>query len=579
MIAGVVARLREGLKVFPCSQKKPLTPHGFKDATNDFTQVDAWWKQHPDAQIGVPTGRINNLLVLDVDGPKGAAWVQARSLPPTLEVETSPGHSHYWFRLPNDKSASCSAGVLAAEVDVRAEGGYIIAPPSLHHESGNPYRFLNSLPWAEAPAELLRSPKPHAAPARAADTIEKGVRHQKLVSIAGALRARGLSRDMVLAQLRTVNDRQCTPPLDDPELIKIADFVGSKPAGFPGTKPMETCVGLDIESFIDVKPEPLTWLWKDKIPLGKLTIFAGDPSRGKSLVTVDIAARLSRGEAFPDGVAAEICDSLFLSAEDDAADTVAPRLLAAGADVSRIHRVKAVRVVLSDGQTGECMFNFQRDIEKLDSALAGIPNTRLLVVDPVSAYLGRIDTHRDAEIRRVLAPLAELAARRKLAVIGVMHLKKTETSALLRVSGSIGFVAAARVVWGFGEDPNVPESRVMVPVKNNLAPLGSGLAYQIESDAGCAPHLVWHNGPVMLSADDALIRDPHQKRQRAERSRDAEQWLLSILGDGDQKAESYIEGEAKRAGFGWRTIQTAKKNLNIRSVKNGNWFWVLGSAI
>jgi putative DNA primase/helicase len=126
-----------------------------------------------------------------------------------------------------------------------------------------------------------------------------------------------------------------------------------------------------------------------------------------------------------------------------------------------------VRVILSDGQTAESAFNFDRDVEKLDAALANFPDVRLLVVDPVSAYVGTIDTHWDAEIRRILSP--QLAAERKVAIAGIMHLKKSETTALLRVSGSIGFVAAARVIWGIGPDPEGPERRIMVPIKNNLA--------------------------------------------------------------------------------------------------------------
>jgi putative DNA primase/helicase len=214
-------------------------------------------------------------------------------------------------------------------------------------------------------------------------------------------------------------------------------------------------------------------------------------------VTVDVAARLSRGTAFPDGARSSVGDTIFLSAEDDAADTIRPRLDAAGADVSRVRRVKAVRVTLGDGAIGESVFSLERDLEKLDEAIGKIPDTQLLVIDPVSAYMGRVDTHRDAEIRRVLAPLADLASRRRVAVVGVMHLKKGDTTALLRVSGSIGFVAAARVVWGFGEDPDVPETRIMVAVKNNLAPLGNGLAYRIEAD-GASPRIVWQQGAVTL---------------------------------------------------------------------------------
>src|SRR5215470_12736167 len=153
----------------------------------------------------------------------------------------------------------------------------------------------------------------------------------------------------------------------------------------------------------------------------------------------------------------------------------------AGADLSRIHRISSVKVTLPDGTLDKTMFSLERDLEKLDDALDKCPNVRMLVVDPVSAYMGKIDSHRDSDVRRVLTPLSELAERRRIAVVGVMHLKKSEASALHRLSGSVAFVAAARVVWGFGESPDDPESRVMVPVKNNLAALGNALGYKIET--------------------------------------------------------------------------------------------------
>src|SRR5262249_49331222 len=142
------------------------------------------------------------------------------------------------------------------------------------------------------------------------DAIPKGRRHQTMLSIAGALRARKLSPEMVLAQLRTVNQRQCNPPLEDSELQKLADYVGGKPAGFPGQRSQETSAEVALESFRDVRPESVRWLWNQRIPLGKLTIFAGDPGKGKSLVTVDVASRVSRGGGFPDGTRCGVGDTI-----------------------------------------------------------------------------------------------------------------------------------------------------------------------------------------------------------------------------------------------------------------------------
>jgi putative DNA primase/helicase len=568
----------EGLSIFPCEKKIPLTgPGGFKNATCNAIQIAKWWTEHPDAQIGLATGEINHLFVIDVDGPEGALAVEKLNLPDTFTVATRPGRFQYWFRHPDRARSKCTAGVLGPQLDTRGDGGYVVAPPSIHHVTGQPYQIVKNLPWAPAPIELLEPRKSSASQRSATDSdaIPKGRRHQTMLSIAGALRARRLSPEMVLAQLRTVNERQCDPPLEDSELQKLADYVGGKPAGFPSQRPQETSAEVELESFSQVHPEKVRWLWDPRIPLGKLTIFAGDPGKGKSLVTLYVAARLSRGGTFPDGAHCGVGDSIFLSAEDDAADTIRPRLDAAGADVSRIHRVKAVKVTLSDGGAGESVFSLERDLEKLDDAIGKIPSTQLLVIDPVSAYMGKIDTHRDAEIRRVLAPLAELASRRGVAVVGIMHLKKGDTSALLRVSGSIGFVAAARVVWGFGEDPDAPEIRVMVAVKNNLAPLGNGLAYRIEA-TGEVPRIAWQQGIVTLDANAVLSVERGEHSERGGRLTGAEKWIVDQLERGEEVPVAQIIKEAKKTGFSWRTIERAKKQCAVRSVKrNGVWCWVL----
>jgi putative DNA primase/helicase len=576
MLDAAIKYALDGLAVFPCEKKIPLTgPGGFKNATLDAARIAKWWSEKPDAQIGLPTGEINHLFVIDIDGPEGERAAGKLKLPETFTVATRPGRYQLWYLLPNGARSKCSAGVLGPQIDTRGTGGYVIAPPSIHHETGKPYSVVKNIPWAPAPTELLEPRKPPGIDAPASDTIPQGKRHQTILSIAGALRARRLSPETVLAQLRIVNERQCVPPLDDAELQRLAQYVGSKPAGFPGQRPQETSAEVELESFRDVSAESVEWLWNRRIPIGKLTLLVGDPGQGKSLFTIDLAARMSLGIAFPDGAPCRVGDTIFLSAEDDAADTIRPRLDAAGADVSRIHRVKAVKVILADGSTGQSGFSLERDLEKLDDAIGKIPSANLLIIDPVSAYMGKVDTHRDAEIRRVLAPLSDFASRRKVAVGGVMHLKKSETSALLRVSGSIGFVAAARCVWAFGQHPDLPANRVMVAVKNNLAPLGDGLAYRIES-TGEIPRIVWEQGSVTLDANEVLSVERHEQNGRGERKSDAEKWLLALLGGGEEIPVSKLVKLAEQANFSWRTIERAKKECGVRPVKHGRaWSWVL----
>jgi hypothetical protein len=239
MLRAAVDYALRDISVFPCEGKIPLTPQGFKNATLDAKQIADWWTEHPDAQIGIPTGRVNNLVVLDIDGPEGMLWVEDKLLPQTREVETSPGRRQFWFRLLDGKTAKCSAGVRAPQVDVRGEGGYVIAPPSTHHESGKPYRFLNpQIKPAEAPEWLLEPPRRPAnsngahgaeripfssASSNGAGTkIPEGQRDNYLTSKAGTLFNAGLHGEALFRALWEINQSTCNPPKSDQDVRRIA---------------------------------------------------------------------------------------------------------------------------------------------------------------------------------------------------------------------------------------------------------------------------------------------------------------------------------------------------------------------
>ena len=575
MVLGALARVKAGLKVFPCHQKKPLTENGFYDATDDTKQVAKWWTKWPSAQIGARTGREGNLVVLDLDGARGLAWAAKQTIPPTREIETSPGKKQFWFRPVPGRTIKCSAGVLAEEVDVRGEGGYTICPPSVHHESHKPYRFLNNLPLAAAPDWLLEPARKNGR-AGTTDTIPKGTRHGRLLKLAAGLRARGFSEQAILADLIIVNQQHCVPPLELSELEKLSSWAGTKPPGFRGER-METSAEVELQHYDRVERENVKWLVPGRVALGKLTLFVGEPGVGKSLAAIDLASRVSRGTRFPDGTPCAQGGVLILSAEDDPRDTIAPRLDAANADSRRVARVERVKVTLPDGTEAESPFNLERDLEKLEETLAKQPGFKLILIDPLSAYLGKINSWRDTEVRSVLAPAAEFAARAGISIIGIMHMKKADADALLRVSGSIAFVAAARAIWGFGPDPDDRTRRIMVPVKNNLAPLGTGLSYQIAANDSGSPFIVWDEHPCRVDANEVLGTATEEKRERALRRAEAEELLRELLAEGPMPQEK-VEDEMKKARISWGTVRRAKAHLHIKARKDGmagGWVWEL----
>lgn len=318
----------------------------------------------------------------------------------------------------------------------------------------------------------------------------------------------------------------------------------------------------------DVKPEAVTWIWPGRLAVGKVTLIVGDPGLGKSWITLDVAARVSSGRPWPDGVVAPTpADVIILSAEDGLADTIRPRLDALGADVTRVHYLAALRC-------GESERSIQlADVGALEAAIRQT-GARVVTIDPVSAYVGGTDSHRDAEVRGLMAPLGALAERTGVAVVGVMHLAKaSQQRAIYRAVGSIAFAAAARVVLAVAADPDRDDRRILAPVKSNLSRPPAALAYVLADD-----RLTWQAGAVEVDVE-SLLSGPAAPRERAEQS-DAEAVLRELLEDVDawpMDAKQAIEAGAAH-GIHERTLRRTARTLGIRMTRagfgrGGRWVW------
>jgi putative DNA primase/helicase len=232
----------------------------------------------------------------------------------------------------------------------------------------------------------------------------------------------------------------------------------------------------------DIKPKAIDWLWSDRFALGKISMIAGMPGLGKSQLTCHMASVVSRGGEWPnnEGRAPE-GTVILLSAEDDAADTLVPRLMAAGADRSSVQIIKAVKEPVKNGHDAEeRQFNIVDDIKKLCAAIEYLGDVKLVVIDPITAYLGddkKTDSHKNASVRAALAPLQALAEEHGFACILVSHLNKGGgQEALTLVLGSIGFVAAARASYLVVGEPET-ERVLFLPMKNNVGAPRPGLAF------------------------------------------------------------------------------------------------------
>lgn len=333
----------------------------------------------------------------------------------------------------------------------------------------------------------------------------------------------------------------------------------------------------------DVQPESVRWLWPDRIATGKLTLIAGDPGLGKSFLTLDIAARVTTGAGWPDtpGRQFEPGDVVLLSAEDDIADTIRPRLDSAGANVARVVAIEAVRAPDKHGELTTRPVDLSLDVRHVEAAMDRVSNPKLVVVDPISAYMGETDSHNNAETRAMLARLADLASRRGVAVVCVSHLNKgSGRSAVYRVTGSLGFVAAARTVWSVSRDELDRERRLMLPIKNNLAKDTTGLAYSLHIVEGCTtPCIAWEDETIAMIADDVLNAGDHGESKTA--TEEAADWLRQLLATGPIKPAEVI-AQARDAGYSESTVQRAKRRAGVESIaqRDGDnkvigWAWQL----
>jgi hypothetical protein len=306
----------------------------------------------------------------------------------------------------------------------------------------------------------------------------------------------------------------------------------------------------------DLTPQPVSWLWRYWLALGKLHILAGAPGQGKTTIAIDMAATVTSGGRWPDDSRCEVGHVLIWSGEDDPADTLLPRLIAAGADKSRVHFVSGTR---ADGELRP--FDPATDMAQLAELASRIGDVRLIVVDPVvSAVTG--DSHKNTEVRRALQPLVDLASTMGAALVGISHFSKSGQGQdpASRVVGSIAFTAVARVVLVAAKVKNEEgqDRRILARGKSNIGPDDGGFEYaiaQVEALPGIqASRIEW--GAAVEGSARELLTDPAEDSEEGNAQDTAAEFLRHLLGEGIS-AVKYIETEAKEAGLAWRTVRRA----------------------
>ena len=311
---------------------------------------------------------------------------------------------------------------------------------------------------------------------------------------------------------------------------------------------------LNIIKMSEIQSEEIEWLWYPFIPYGKLTIIQGDPGDGKTTLALNIAAKLSKGESLDEEMKiSEPINIIYQTAEDGLADTVKPRLELADADCERI-------LVIDESSEALSMAD-----ERLEEAIK-LTNAKLLILDPIQAYLGAgTDINRANEARDMTKKLGALAEKHKCAVLLIGHMNKASgTKASYRGIGSIDFFAVARSVLLVGRIEGEESLRAVVQIKNNLAAFGNSKAFELSEEG-----FRWI-GDYDISADEVLggIAPKANKLDQAKR-------LLLELAEGTNRMQSKDIFEiAKEEEISKRTLENAKRELNISAKKiNNTWYW------
>ena len=327
-----------------------------------------------------------------------------------------------------------------------------------------------------------------------------------------------------------------------------------------------------------VVPKKQEWLWQGRLPLGANTIFAGDPSLGKTLILLDLAARGSTGTNFIDGEENKIgvFDTILLSAEDDLERTIVPRLIGMKADLSKLHTLPMVKTKRGTAEI-ERLVRLDMDLNIIRQKLIANPAIKLIVVDPLSNYAGGKDIFREQPIREVLMPVTALAQEFGVSIVTVMHNSKQEgRTAMHKVIGAVGIAGVARMGWSFIKDPDDDSKKLMLQMKENLGKF-SGIRYSTEAKVielqGEQEEVavVKYLGTTEMGINNLILQNEDHKEKQ---DLPAVALIKHFMQPGKKVKAETVLNEAEHAGISHDSVLRARKKLGIKShQKEDGWWW------
>ena len=540
-------------------------------------EIESWDEEFPDANCGIVLGKISNLIVVDSDNEM-AAKVISSLFPNEFKcpsVKTPRGGRHFYFRY--DPNINQKIIGLFPKCDVLSDRTYAIAPPSISTDGGK-YEWEKS-PFEEEIPHMPEDVRAFIVALRdvkydrwksASQILFEGTRDDDLYHIALALARHGVGKERttsIILRLAAICDSLFTER-EALQKVESAYKITEEKGKDRGE--------LIINELSTIDSREVEWLWPNYIPKGTLTLLVGDPDVGKSLLSIDIAARFTSGKPWPGSEEPHPAGSVIIfTAEDGIANTVRPRVEAAGADVVKIKYVDGVSISRDD----VAPFTFDEHMAHLERSIKENSDVKLIIVDPITAYLGRLKDDNSILRSKVFSPLAKMAERYGVSILAITHFKKdAKAKALYRSHGSIGYMAASRAAYGVFKARNDPNRRIFCKIKNNLVKEVPPLAFAIQGPQG-SPSIVFESDLLNEEDVESLLNGENESPKAGE----AKKFLLARLKNGKVES-SLLESDALKLGISKSTLNRAKEALKIKPFKgtkdDGNkWYWELHPSV
>lgn len=556
--------------IFPVKpNKRPAVTEWkpFQEGRPGLAKIEQWKKSN--YGIAIATGKLSNLTVIDADTPEAIAELEAanRGKVQIPQVITPTGGRHYYCRYSSELPANDACRGKCKKIDVRSEGGYVVAPPTrakYEKPEGNPIvgtykwdeKFNPSLiPIPNVPAQWIYLLHPLAKTAgefeAAGERLVDGRRDVDLFHMAWTFRKDGYPREQVEEIILDLA-KKCKPP------FSAADAKRKVKSAFE--RPLKAKIGEVIDPSIpmsfkmsDVLEEEMVWLWRNYIPSESITLISGDPNAGKSWWATDMACKVSRGGAWPDGAPGNDPKNVYyMTYEDSLTKHLKKRIRMLGGDGRKIIAYNSKHPIYLTLSTPEGLERLENELIRVQ-----VTNGGLLITDPILDFTGDCNPNAVEIVRALLTPIAAMAERLKISILMIGHLNKDQMkSAMYRAGGSTGgWMGKSRAAFLIARSPE-DRKRYVVPIKFNYAwPEPVQMEFEIR-DGGLLYELT--------DVDINEVLNPKTGR-RPERSEAAIAWLDNFFEGRDEVPSTEIEAAAARDGISFRTLKRIKSGAGYKS--------------